>query len=314
VVVVTGILLLLTAGCGSPNLTKATSTYAAAAHTATDELELSAAVVTRLCHHSMELQYLTARLIPHSTVANLQQYGETQFGNAAQIGTITWNQRCEGLSRAEHAFDAGLAVIARYAEALYTFSGKDTASKTDIAAAAKAAVDDVAELSPVASDYKDKLEGIGGPLGSVATSVEGAWKARGLRAVVTTTNEPLSRALGMLDDFVGVARERHVKDARDALSGAVMALDDARGSGDVSLDLLATRLDIEESERLDALDRKLVIMSNILRGLMEAHAQLAGGWQQGEKKSGAATLKAMVALTKDLEKELRMLHATETVR
>jgi hypothetical protein len=307
------IALSVASACGgAPNLTKATSTYALAARAATDELTVSVRVVTDLCHHSMDLQYFVARMLPSSTVANLEKYADTPFANAANIGTITWKQRCEGLARAELAFTNGVAVIARYADALAAFAGKEPTPDKDVQALAKAAADDVAALSPAAADYQQTLEGIGGPLAAVAKVTEGAWKAKQLEAVTATTDGPLHTVLGKLEDFVHVARKRHVHDARQALADAVMQLDDA--STDVRLKLSATRLDIEETERLNALEERIVIMSQILHELEDAHRRLVQGWQQGEKASGSATARAMVTFARELDEELRRLHMTEAVR
>jgi hypothetical protein len=296
--------LATTVGCTPTKLLKATADYSAMTVAVTTELKDAPGLVTLLCRDTLELEYLTERLTPGQQTEVLQKWFDQPFPSANGHVQISWHQRCDGLARADAAFDRGLAAIQQYGAALGEFAGHGVAPEADIQKLADAAADDAGKLSDDAKPYHDAIAGVGTGLAALAKEVEGDWQGRKLGELVPKTDPALRATVGALQSFIGVVRQRHLEGARVALKDLVHSLDQRRGENDVAVILLAGRLDIEITDHLDQIDARLKAMSNALDSLADAHLKLAEGWQHGEGH-GLATLKTIAALAGDAFHELK---------
>lgn len=323
-------------GCTPTKLLKATLAYSVVTQGVATQLRDAPGLVTELCRERLELEYLMQRLTPGQEVKVLHEWIDQPYATASGLGQITWRQRCAGLSRAEDAFQRGLAALEQYGAALGEFAGHDVAPDADIKTLADAAASDAGSLSEDAKPYHDAIAGLSSGLSKLAAELEGDWKGKKLRDLVPRTNKSVHDTISDLQQFIKVVRTRHLRDVRESLKLVVEGIDQVRrlnaeglnlpaaaspkefepafklvlssigqtrALNDVALDLLTARIDVDVTRRLDDIDARLTGMSQALESLADAHAKLADGWERGEQ-DGIATLKSIATLAGDAYHEL----------
>jgi hypothetical protein len=284
------------AACKPSPMLKATVDFSAASSRSLDEVSHAPNVVVDLCRLSAERDFYE-----HSSTSLKIDYHAFFDAEVEQVDgtTLSWRQLCREYGVAGDGFTRGIEALAAYSEALGRVASDEDASAIELDGLAASVAVISGELSGSALDYKSAIEGLGGPLGELATMFATHWKAKKLRALVARADPSFQSAICQLVDFLEVARKQQLDVARRDLAGWVKdeASGFASGGAAPSFYAIAT-IDVDLTRRLDRFDRKLSHLTQLLRELGKAHAALMKGW--ADDKAKAQSIKDLARLSKDL--------------
>ncbi len=294
--------------CTPSRLIKATTDYGDISRAAAGELGAAPSLVAEICQQRAALEYITVRVVaPQRVPDTFTQFYRTTPApiNLPGAPTVTWQQHCDAYRVADRAFELALSSVGEYGVALRALAAEDESYDTATTDLAANVAGGVAAISTTAAPYKAALTGIGAPLGLIADAVKEKWKAKQLRTLVVRTDKPLHEVLSKLGDYVRIVRRRQLVDLREALATLHEELErvrEAQAPGQqppaLKVDLVSgMMIDIELTDRMARLDRKLRSMSEVLDSLAKAHTELKDGWNRGEEH-GLATIKAIGKLGK----------------
>lgn len=290
--------------CGNSQLLVATASYATISQATMGDIAAAPGIVLQLCRQRLEIEYLTDRLIPEEKVGALQDFVDKKFKSASGHVDITWKQRCAALHIPDDAFARGIGALNAYGAALGTLAGHDLASPDALNLFAAACAADSLKITGDALPYQGAIQGLGAGLTDLARLVEGAWRDHKLKKIIVTADPALQKVIGGLQEFIKTVRKRELNDARHALHDLVDALDLSRAPNDITLSHLTGRIDIDITDKLDALDGQLAAIDALLQQLADAHARLRDGWEHGDKL-GVETARAVSQLARDAYQSLK---------
>lgn len=298
-VLVGAVVVATITACTPTKLLKATAQFSTTTVAATAELRAAPGILSELCRDRIELDYFEHRLIPGQAVAPLAEFREAPIPTVGGHTTTSWKIRCDGLARADQAFLRGLSALEQYSAALGGFADKDLVTKDELDKLAASFADDAQKLREDAAPYHDALAGLSAPVAAIAQAVEGNWKGRKLRGLVHRTNPSVHDLVEQLEEFIRVVRRGYLRDTRLALHDVVELAQGLRRAEDLSTVVSGTRMEIEMTRELDALDARLELLYSLLETIAVAHSELDAGWEKGED-SGLSTLKTIALFSRDV--------------